>query len=152
MSKAFSRDLLDGRDAGKRQEEAEMVGKILVGTGDGLAARQVLGLKVHAVGRQDELRFRFGGRGALLQRRQRLRDLSRVACGDVNVVGLKNAAKVGLVRRAGAQPLDRRLLVAESFEEGIRKVLGVKRLIRQLRNGFFYFNGVQLFAPPGVTT
>ena len=152
MSKAFSADLPDGGDAGKRQEEAEMVGEILVRTGDGLAARQVLGLEIHAVGRQDELRFGFGGRGAVLQRRQRLRDLSRVACGDVNVVGLKNAAKVGLVRGAGAQPLDRRLLVAESFEEGIRKVLGVKRLIRQLRNGFFYFNGVQLSAPPGVTT
>ena len=77
---------------------------------------------------------------------------SRVACGDVNVVGLKNATKVGLVRGACAQPLDRRLLVAEGFEEGIREILGVKRLIRQLRNGFFYFNGVQLFVPSGITT
>ena len=39
-------DLLDGRDAGKRQEEAEMVGEILIGAGDRLAARQVLGLEV----------------------------------------------------------------------------------------------------------
>ena len=62
-------DLPDGGDAGKRQEEAEMVGKILVSAGNGFAARQVLGLKIHTVGRQDELRFRFGGRGALLQRR-----------------------------------------------------------------------------------
>jgi hypothetical protein len=68
----------------------------------------------------------------------------------VNVVGLKNTTKIGLVRGAGTQPLDRRLLVAESFEEGIRKVFGVKRLIRQLRNGFFYFNGVQLFAPSAL--
>ena len=74
-----------------------------------------------------------------------------VACGDVDVVGLKNAAKVGLVRRARAQPLDRRLLVAEGFKEGIREVLGVERLLRQLRNGFFDFNGVQLFAPPDAT-
>ena len=66
----------------------------------------------------------------------------------MNVVGLKNAAKVGLVRGTGTQPLDRRLLVAEGFKEGIREVLGIKRLIRQLRNGFFYFNGVQLFASP----
>jgi len=36
----------------------------------------------------------------------------------VNVVGLKNSAKVRLVGGGGAQPLDRRLLVAESFEEG----------------------------------
>ena len=61
-------DLPDGRDARKRQEEAEMVGKILVSAGNGFAARQVLGLKIHTVGRKDELRFRFGGRGALLQR------------------------------------------------------------------------------------
>jgi hypothetical protein len=67
---------------------------------------------------------------------------------DVNIVGLKNTAKVGLVRGAGAQPLDRRLLVAEGFKEGIREILGVKRLIRQLRNGFFYFNCVQLLASP----
>ena len=40
-------DLLDGRDAGKRQEEAEMVGKILVGASDGFATRQLLGLEIH---------------------------------------------------------------------------------------------------------
>ena len=66
----------------------------------------------------------------------------------MDVVGLENAAKIGLVRGAGAQPLDRCLLVAKSFKEGIREILGVKRLIRQLRNGFFYFNGVQLLASP----
>ena len=66
----------------------------------------------------------------------------------MDVVGLKNAAEVGLVRRTRAQPLDRRLLVAEGFEEGVREVLGVKRLLRQLRNGLFYLNGVQLTAPP----
>jgi hypothetical protein len=68
----------------------------------------------------------------------------------VNVVGLKNTAKVGLVRGACAQPLDRRLLVAESFKEGIREAFGLKRLIRQLRNRFFYLDGVQLFSPPSV--
>ena len=72
----------------------------------------------------------------------------RVAGGDVDVVGLENAAKVRLVRGPRAQPLDRRLLVAEGFEEGIREIRRVKRLIRQLRNGFFYFNCVQLFASP----
>ena len=39
-------DLPDGGDASQRQEEAEMVGEVLVGAGDGLAARQVLGLEV----------------------------------------------------------------------------------------------------------
>ena len=70
MSKEFSRDLPDGGDAGQRQEEAEMVGKVLVGAGDGFAAGQILGLEVHAVGRQDELRLGLGGRGAVLQRRR----------------------------------------------------------------------------------
>ena len=50
----------------------------------------------------------------------------------MNVVGLKNAAEIGLVRRAGAKALDGRLLVAEGFKEGIRKVVRIKRLIRQL--------------------
>ena len=39
-------DLLDGRDARERQEETEMVREVRVGAGDGLAARQVLGLEV----------------------------------------------------------------------------------------------------------
>jgi hypothetical protein len=45
------------------------------------------------------------------------------------------------------EAFDRCLLVAESFKEGIRECLWLKRLIRQLRNGLFYFNGVQLFTP-----
>jgi methionine synthase II (cobalamin-independent) len=64
-------------------------------------------------------------------------------------VGLKNTSKVGLVR-GPTQPLYRRLLVAESFEEGIRKVLPVTRLIRQLRDRFLYFDGVQLFPPAAL--
>jgi hypothetical protein len=74
--------------------------------------------------------------------------VSCAACGDVNIVGLKNAANVGPVRGSGAQPLDRRFLVAESFEKGKRKILGVKRLLRQFRNGLFYLNRVQLRSLP----
>jgi len=48
--------------------EAEMIGKILVSTGGVFATRQILGLKIHTVGRKDELRLRFGSRGALFQR------------------------------------------------------------------------------------
>ena len=62
---------------------------------------------------------------------------------DVDVVGLENAAKVGLVRRARAQALDRRLLVAEGFKEGIGEVRGVKGLLRKVGNGLFDLNGVQ---------
>ena len=70
-------DLLDGGDAGERQEEAEMVGKVLVGAGDRLAAREILGLEIHAVGREDELCLGLGGGGARLQSGQRPRYLSR---------------------------------------------------------------------------
>lgn len=69
----------------------------------------------------------------------------------MNVAGLEDTAKVGLVRSTGTQPLDCRLLVGEDFKIGIRKVVGVKRLVRQLRDCFFDFNGVQGFIPPNVT-
>ena len=42
-------DLTDGADTRQREEEAEMVGKVFEGTGDGLAADRVFGLEVHAV-------------------------------------------------------------------------------------------------------
>ena len=126
-----------------------MVRKVLISTRNGFTVRQVLRLKINSIGRQDKLRFRFGGRGTLPQRRQHLRDLSRGARTNVDVVSLENAAQVRLVRCAGSQPFDRCLLVAEGFKESIRKVLRIIRLIRQLRNGFFYFNGVQLVTPFG---
>ncbi len=94
-----------------------MVGENREATGEGFAVTQVLGLKIRSVGRKDEPRLRSGGRGTLLQGRKRRRDLSRIARDDVNVVGLKNAAKIGLVRCTGAQPFYRRLLVAEGFSE-----------------------------------
>ena len=114
-------DLLDGGDAGQRQEEAEMVGKVLVGAGDGLAARQVLGLEIHAVGRQDELRLRFGGRGARLQRRQRLRDLSRVArrrCGCC----WSEERRRG--RTCSTRPARSRLIVVSLLPKASRKANG----------------------------
>ena len=45
-------DLFDGCDAGERQEKAEMVREVGIGAGDRLAARQILGLELVAVGRQ----------------------------------------------------------------------------------------------------
>ena len=65
-------DLADGADARQRQEEAEVVREVLIGAGDGLAARQVFGLEVDAVGGQDELRLGLGRRRAGLERGQRL--------------------------------------------------------------------------------
>ena len=59
-------DLSDGRNARKWEEEAEMVGKIFVGAGNGFAARQVFRFKIQTVGCQDELSFCLSGRGAFL--------------------------------------------------------------------------------------
>ena len=50
-----------------------------------------------------------------------------------------------------AQPLDRRLLVAEGFKEGVREILRIKRLLRQLRNGFLDLDCVQRVSLPGVS-
>ena len=52
---------------------------------------------------------------------------------DVDVVGLENAAQVGLVRCARAQPLDRRFLVAEGFQEGERELGARRTAARQAR-------------------
>ena len=64
-------DLLDGGDAGQRQEEAEVVGELRVVASDGIARGQFLGLQCRAVGSQDELGLGLGGLGAGLQRGER---------------------------------------------------------------------------------
>lgn len=55
-------------------------------------------------------------RRAISDGKSSLCNLARSARQDVYVVGLEYTAKIGLVRRSGAQPLERRLLVAESFK------------------------------------
>ncbi len=107
-------DFPDGADAGQGQEKAEMIGEILVGAGNSFAARQILGLEIGTVGGEDEFGFRLGGRRTVFKRLERFCDLSRIAGQDMNIVGLKNAAEVGLVGRARAQALDGGLLVAKS--------------------------------------
>ena len=59
-------DLLDGADPGQRQEEAKVIGKVDVGTGDRLARGQVFGLKIGAIGGQDEFRLGLDGGGGWL--------------------------------------------------------------------------------------
>jgi hypothetical protein len=99
-----------------------MVGKVREGAGDRLAACQVFRLEVRAVGSEDELRLGLGGGGAVLERFERLRHRACVAGQDVDVAGLENAAEVGPVRRPRTKALDRRILVAEGFKEGIGEV------------------------------
>ena len=60
-------DLPDRGDTGQRQEEAEVIVEIGVGAGDGAAIEEVFGLKLGAVGGEDELGLLAGGRGTLPQ-------------------------------------------------------------------------------------
>lgn len=56
---------------------------------------------------------------------------------DVDVVGLQEAADVGLVHRATAELLDRGGYVAERFQERVRELLCIKRLFGQGGNSLF---------------
>ena len=93
-------DLPDGGDARQRQEEAEVVGEVLEGAGHGLAVGQIFGLEICAVRGEDELRLGLGGGWAFLEGLERLRNLSCVARSGCGIAGWRNAAEVGLVRRA----------------------------------------------------
>ena len=65
--------------------------------------------------------------------------LNPVLYQDVNVAGLQDTAQVRLVRRARTQSLDGRFLVAEGFQESVRKLGRVKGLLREVRDGLFDF-------------
>jgi hypothetical protein len=60
----------------------------------------------------------------------------------MDVVGLQDPAQVRLVRRAGAQPLDRRFFVAEGLKEREGKLTGIERLLSESRYRLFNFYGV----------
>lgn len=60
-------NLLDGGDAGKRQEKTKMVVEIGVFASDCFAIQQILRLEGFAVGGQDELGFLAGRGGAIAQ-------------------------------------------------------------------------------------
>ena len=126
-----------------------MVREVLVGAGDRLTAHQAFGLEVHAVGGEDEPGLGLGGCRAGLQGGQRLRHLPGAAGQDMDVVGLENTAKIGLVRRPGTQALERGLLVAEGFEEGIGEGRGVEGLLRKVGDGLLDLDGVQLLTLSG---
>ena len=122
-----------------------MVREVLEGTGNRVATAQVFGLEVRAIGRQDEPRLGLGGGWADLQGAQCLRHLAGIAGQDVDVVGLKDAAQVGLVRCTGTQTLEGRFLVAKGFKEGIGELCGVEGLLRKVSDGLFDLDGVQRF-------
>jgi hypothetical protein len=60
------------------------------------------------------------------------------------VIAPSGAVNVGPLGRATAQALDGRGLVPEGFKELIRKTRGVKRLLREVGNGLFYFYRARL--------
>ncbi|MNE48314.1 hypothetical protein D3C80_1427700 [compost metagenome] len=78
-------DLLDGGDAGQRQQEAEVVGKVRVVAGDGFTRDQFFGLQRLPVGGEDELGFGFCGGRAGAQGLECFAHTARLACGDMNV-------------------------------------------------------------------
>ena len=85
---------------------------------------------------------------ALLQQRvvaqggEGCRDFARDAGRKVDVIGLQDAADVGLVRCAGAQALDCRLLVSEGHEEGIGELCRIKGLLGEFGNGLLFCTAV----------
>src|SRR6476620_11199234 len=122
VERAFA-DLFNRRDASERKEKTEMIREVPISAGGRLTARKVLGLESVSIGRQNELGLGSGGRWADLKRGERLRDLAGAYDGDMDVVGLKNSANVGLVRLSFAKALEGRLLVAEGLEEGEGELL-----------------------------
>ena len=135
-------DLFNGGNARERQEEAEVIGKIDIATSDGFAGTDILGLKINAIGGEDEFCLGSGGGRAGFEGVQGRGHRARCAGRKVNIAGLKDAADVGFVGGPGAQALDRRLLVAENHTEGIGEFDRVKGLFREFGNGLFNFNGV----------
>ncbi len=142
MSKALSRICLTVVMPASGRKKPKWSGKSAIGAGDRLAARQVLGLEVVAVGREDELRLGLGGRRAGLQRGERLRDLARRRRRRYGCCWSEGRRPGRTCWCACAQPLDRRFLVPEGLQEGERKLAGVERLLGERRYGLFDLNGV----------
>jgi hypothetical protein len=126
-------DLLDGGDAGERQEEAEVIGKRRVIADDGFAiVGKALGLQRDAIGGEDELGLLLGGGRAIPQGGKGGRDLACRADLEVNIVALEDAAgEIGLVRVTTPQALEGGFLISEGFEEGVGKCLCLERDFRE---------------------
>ena len=119
-----------------------MIREVGVGAGDGVASGGILGLKIGAVSGEDELRLGLGGGGAGFEAYKGLGHLPFGAGLEVDVVRLKNAIKVGFVRRSCAQAFDGSVLIPESQEEGIGELVSIERLLGQDGDGLFNFNSV----------
>ena len=121
-------DLFDGADTCKGQEEPEVIREFTVFTRDRRdIGRQVFSFKSLAIRCKNKLCLGLRGGGAGLQLSKRSCDFTLSAHFEVNVVGLKHAALVGLVGRSAAQTLDGRRFVAERLQKGERELLAIER-------------------------
>jgi len=126
-------DLLDGGDAGQRQEKAEMVREVRVGAGDGFATGQFFGFKGLAVGGKDELGLGFCSGRAGAQRLEGFAHGARFAHGDMDVVALEHATRhIRSIVVASTQALECRILIAESGQERERELRRVEGLKGQI--------------------
>jgi hypothetical protein len=120
-----------------------MVVKVGIGAGGGLAIDDVFRFKAFAVGRQDELGLVSAGGSTLPQRGEGRRHFAFRADLEMDVVALEHrAGQIRLVRVSTLEPFKGSLLVAESFEESIRKSRRVEGRFRKPGDGFFYFDCV----------
>ncbi len=127
-----------------------MIGEVWIVADHDLAAVQVFSLKLSAIGREDELRLGPRRRRAGPQRGQGLGDRAGGTSLDMDIAGLKHAADVGLVRRAGAQALDGGGLVAKRFQEGEGELTSVERCLCQRGDRLFDLNSVHQRSPSGT--
>src|SRR3546814_2922952 len=108
-----------------RSEETEMIRELGEGAGDGFAACQILRLERLAVRRQNELGLGPRGGGAVTQRGELGGHCAGIGDGDVDIAGLKNAAHIGFVRRARAQPLEGRSLRSEEHTSELQSLMRI---------------------------
>ncbi len=150
--KGIFTDLLDRCDPRQQQEKPEVVVKVGILAGDGLAIDEIFGLKARAVGGKDEFGFVASGGRAITQGRERRSHLAIAANVQVNIVALEHAAgQIRLVRAAAVEPFKGRLLISEGFEKGKREHRRVKGRFGKPGDGFFNFNGIHMLTISGAT-
>ncbi len=142
-------DLGHRRDAGERQEEAEMVAEIGQGAGQNLAGGQLLRLDLCAVGGEDEAGLLPRRHRAFAQAGECFDGRAGLGDDDVDVVALQDAVHVGLVGVAAAEAVEGRLLVAERLEELEREFLGIEEGFGECGDGLLDFDSVHGPAPAG---
>jgi len=122
-----------------------VVRQIGVVASQSLAIGNVFRFERLPIGGENEFRLLLCCRRTLSQRGESGRHLALWANLNVDVVALKHAARqFRLICVSNPEPLNRRLLVSESFQKREGEIAWVERLLYQPRNGFFNFDSVHL--------